>query len=174
MRVLCLLATPSGSPTSSSKSSRTRALTASQPNVARTICECGSFAASRRWSTFPGIEREVAVMLNLDDARRIHAITGADSVIIATAAEANSTVFSPHLLTNLKDTSIFHTSSMTEDYAISSVPLASQLHHWVARKSRYRTRPALVLQTCHRNKNHAVALLTLPFWQTGQAEDVVE
>ena len=60
MRVLCLLATPSGSPTSSSKSSRTRALTASQPNVARTICECGSFAASRQWSTFPGIEREIA------------------------------------------------------------------------------------------------------------------
>ena len=55
--------------------------------------------------------RDVAVIENGDcvgfeDARRIRAITGADSVMIATAAEANPTVFSPHPLTDLEDTFI--------------------------------------------------------------------
>ncbi|KAF8257087.1 hypothetical protein EI94DRAFT_1836109 [Lactarius quietus] len=55
--------------------------------------------------------RDVAVIENGDcvgfeDARRIRALTGADSVMIATAAEANPTVFSPHPLTNLEDTFI--------------------------------------------------------------------
>ncbi|KAH9019096.1 hypothetical protein EDB84DRAFT_1275961 [Lactarius hengduanensis] len=58
-----------------------------------------------------GLGRDVAVIENGDcvgyeDARRIRAITGADSVMIATAAEANPTVFSPHPLTNLEDTFI--------------------------------------------------------------------
>jgi tRNA-dihydrouridine synthase 2 len=55
--------------------------------------------------------RDVAVIENGDcvgfeDARRIRAITGADSVMIATAAEANPTVFSPIPLANLEDTFI--------------------------------------------------------------------
>jgi tRNA-dihydrouridine synthase 2 len=58
-----------------------------------------------------GLGRDVAVIENGDcvgfeDARRIRAITGADSVMIATAAEANPTVFSPTPLTNLEDTFI--------------------------------------------------------------------
>ena len=58
-----------------------------------------------------GLGRDVAVIENGDcvgfeDARRIRAITGADSVMIATAAEANPTVFSPHPLTDLEDTFI--------------------------------------------------------------------
>jgi tRNA-dihydrouridine synthase 2 len=55
--------------------------------------------------------RDVAVIENGDcigfeDARRIRAITGADSVMIAAAAEANPSVFSPTPLTNLEDTFI--------------------------------------------------------------------
>ncbi|KAH9984062.1 hypothetical protein BJV74DRAFT_878791 [Russula compacta] len=58
-----------------------------------------------------GLGRDVAVIENGDcvgfeDARRIRAITGADSVMIATAAEANPTVFSPTPLTSLEDTFI--------------------------------------------------------------------
>jgi tRNA-dihydrouridine synthase 2 len=58
-----------------------------------------------------GLGRDVAVIENGDcvgfeDARRIRAITGADSVMIATAAEANPTIFSPHPLTDLDDTFI--------------------------------------------------------------------
>jgi len=44
--------------------------------------------------------------VGFEDARRIRAVTGADSVMIATAAEANPTVFSPNPLTNLEDTFI--------------------------------------------------------------------
>lgn len=55
-----------------------------------------------------GLGRDVAIIENGDcvgfeDARRIRAITGADSVMIATAAEANPSVFSPTPLTNLED-----------------------------------------------------------------------
>src|SRR5712671_927090 len=55
-----------------------------------------------------GLGRDVAVIENGDcvgfeDARRIRAVTGADSVMIATAAEANPTVFSPAPLTSLED-----------------------------------------------------------------------
>ncbi|KAH9973358.1 tRNA-dihydrouridine synthase 2 [Lactifluus volemus] len=55
-----------------------------------------------------GLGRDVAVIENgdcvgLEDARRIRAITGADSVMIASAAEANPSVFSPTPLTNLED-----------------------------------------------------------------------
>lgn len=58
-----------------------------------------------------GLGRDVAVIENGDcvgfeDARRIRAITGADSVMIATAAEANPSVFSPTPLTSLEDTFI--------------------------------------------------------------------
>jgi tRNA-dihydrouridine synthase 2 len=55
-----------------------------------------------------GLGRDVAIIENGDcvgfeDARRIRAITGADSVMIATAAEANPSVFSPTPLTSLED-----------------------------------------------------------------------
>jgi len=55
-----------------------------------------------------GLGRDVAVIENGDcvsfeDAQRIRAITRADSVMIATAAEANPTVFSPAPLTSLED-----------------------------------------------------------------------
>ncbi|KAI0275475.1 hypothetical protein BC834DRAFT_947463 [Gloeopeniophorella convolvens] len=58
-----------------------------------------------------GLGRDVAVIENgdctgYDDARRIRATTGADSVMIATAAEANPTVFSPTPLTDLESTFI--------------------------------------------------------------------
>lgn len=58
-----------------------------------------------------GLGRDVAVIENGDcvgfeDARRIRAITGADSVMIATAAEANPTVFSPTPLTSIEGTFI--------------------------------------------------------------------
>jgi tRNA-dihydrouridine synthase 2 len=58
-----------------------------------------------------GLGRDVAVIENGDcvsseDACRIRAITGADSVMITTAAEANPNVFSPHPLANLEDTFI--------------------------------------------------------------------
>ncbi|KAI0294696.1 hypothetical protein B0F90DRAFT_1670397 [Multifurca ochricompacta] len=58
-----------------------------------------------------GFGGDVAVIENGDcvgfeDARRIRSITGADSVMIATAAEANPTVFSPTPLTNLEETFI--------------------------------------------------------------------
>ncbi|KAN0136038.1 hypothetical protein V8E53_006199 [Lactarius tabidus] len=58
-----------------------------------------------------GLGRDVAIIGNGDcvgfeDARRIRAITGADSVMIATAAEANPAVLSPHPLTDLEDTFI--------------------------------------------------------------------
>jgi tRNA-dihydrouridine synthase 2 len=58
-----------------------------------------------------GLGRDVAIIRNGDcvgfeDARRIRAITGADSVMIATASEANPTVFSPHPLGDLEDTFI--------------------------------------------------------------------
>jgi hypothetical protein len=46
-----------------------------------------------------GLGRDVAVVES-----RIHVITGADSVMIATAAETNPTVFSPDPLTDLEDT----------------------------------------------------------------------
>ena len=42
--------------------------------------------------------------IGVEDARRIRAIVGADSVMIATATEANPTVFLPHLLTGLENT----------------------------------------------------------------------
>ncbi|KAI0279417.1 hypothetical protein BGY98DRAFT_1145896 [Russula aff. rugulosa BPL654] len=58
-----------------------------------------------------GLGCDVAIIENgdcvgFDDARQIRAITGADSVMIATAAEANPTVFSPTPLTSLEDTFI--------------------------------------------------------------------
>jgi tRNA-dihydrouridine synthase 2 len=58
-----------------------------------------------------GLGCDVAIVENGDcvgfeDARQIRAITGADSVMIATAAEANPTVFSPIPLTSLDDTFI--------------------------------------------------------------------
>ena len=57
------------------------------------------------------LRRDVVVIENCDcvdfeDERRIRATTGANSVIIATAAEANSTLFSLHQLTNLENTFI--------------------------------------------------------------------
>ncbi|THH13675.1 hypothetical protein EW146_g6566 [Bondarzewia mesenterica] len=56
-----------------------------------------------------GMGRDVAVIQNgdcvgYDDARRIRALTGADSVMIATAAESNPTVFSPIPLVDLEST----------------------------------------------------------------------
>ena len=58
-----------------------------------------------------GLGCDVAIIENGDcvgfeDARQIRAITGADSVMVATAAEANPTVFSPTPLTSLEDTFI--------------------------------------------------------------------
>jgi tRNA-dihydrouridine synthase 2 len=58
-----------------------------------------------------GLGGDVALIANGDcvgfeDARRILAITGADSVMIATAAEANPTVFSRTPLTDLESTLI--------------------------------------------------------------------
>ncbi|KAF8259476.1 hypothetical protein EI94DRAFT_1773923 [Lactarius quietus] len=63
-----------------------------------------------------GLGRDVAVIENGDcvgfeDARRIRALTGADSVMIATAAEANPTVFSPHPLTTSRTRSFYPTSA---------------------------------------------------------------
>ncbi|THH31023.1 hypothetical protein EUX98_g3157 [Antrodiella citrinella] len=53
-----------------------------------------------------GLGKDVAVIengdcLSLEDAKRVRDITGADSVMIATAAESNPSVFSPTPLTDL-------------------------------------------------------------------------
>ncbi|KIP11107.1 hypothetical protein PHLGIDRAFT_100023 [Phlebiopsis gigantea 11061_1 CR5-6] len=58
-----------------------------------------------------GMGRDVAVIENgdcvgFDDAKRIRAITGAHSCMIATAAEANPTCFSPRPYTDLESTFI--------------------------------------------------------------------
>ncbi|KAI0063677.1 FMN-linked oxidoreductase [Artomyces pyxidatus] len=58
-----------------------------------------------------GMGKDVAVIENGDcvgyeDARRIRAMTGADSVMVATAAEANPTIFSPTPLADLETTLI--------------------------------------------------------------------
>jgi tRNA-dihydrouridine synthase 2 len=77
-----------------------------------------------------GLGRDVAVIENGDcigfeDARRIRAITGADSVMIASAAEANPTVFSPTPLTNLEDDLIMPYLRLVRAYIIKP----SQLPH---------------------------------------------
>ncbi|KAI0315330.1 hypothetical protein OF83DRAFT_1027875, partial [Amylostereum chailletii] len=58
-----------------------------------------------------GLGKDVAVVQNgdcigYDDARRIRSMTGADSVMIATAAESNPTIFSSTPLTDLEETFI--------------------------------------------------------------------
>ena len=75
-----------------------------------------------------GLGANVAVIENGDcvgfeDARRIRAVTGADSVMIATAAEANPTVFSPTPLTNLEDTFIRPYLRLVRAHAPVSSPL---------------------------------------------------
>ncbi|KAI9510786.1 hypothetical protein F5148DRAFT_1176466 [Russula earlei] len=76
-----------------------------------------------------GLGRDVAVIENGDcvgfkDAQRIRAITGADSVMIATAAEANPTIFSPSPLTSIED-----------GFILSYLRLCKYLdNHWASTK----------------------------------------
>jgi tRNA-dihydrouridine synthase 2 len=82
---------------------RTRNMRPREPALIHRLKEIVDFVRS--------LGRDVAVIENGDcvgfeDARRIRAITGADSVMMATAAEANPTAFSPNPLTSLEDTFI--------------------------------------------------------------------
>ncbi len=75
-----------------------------------------------------GLSCDVAIIENGDcagfeDARRIRAITGADSIMIATAAEANPTVFSPSPLTSLEDSFILPYLRLVRP------PARSRCHH---------------------------------------------
>jgi len=80
-----------------------------------------------------GLMVNVAVIENGDcvgyeDALRIRTVTGADSVMIATAAEANPTVFSPTPLSSLEETFILPYLRLVRAHA--PVPSAPALIHW--------------------------------------------
>ncbi|KAN0136053.1 hypothetical protein V8E53_006214, partial [Lactarius tabidus] len=67
--------------------------------------------------------------VGFEDVRRVRAITGAGSVMIATAAEANPTVFSSHPLTDLEDTFILpylHLFKYLDNYWVSTNFCVSQ------------------------------------------------
>jgi tRNA-dihydrouridine synthase 2 len=76
-----------------------------------------------------GLDCDVAIIENGDcegfeNARQIRAITGADSVMIATAAEANPTVFSPTPLMSLEDTFILPYLRLVCPLACALLPLS--------------------------------------------------